>query len=61
MEANLCEFQAITGYTRLIQKQIQVVVVYTFNLSVWESHTFNPSTGKEDTETGTIFWEERGI
>ena len=46
---------------RLIQKQIQMLVVYTFNLRVWESHTFNPRTRELETETEAIFWEERVI
>ena len=50
-----------TTKKRLIQKQTQMLVVYTFNLRVWESHTFNPRTRELETETEAIFWEERVI
>ena len=52
-QKDLCEFKVTPGYTRLIQKQIRVVVAHTFNPSVWESRTLNPST--REVETGTIW------
>ena len=58
---DLCEFKAALGYTRSIQKQIQVVVVaHTYSTRVWESHTFNYST--TEVETGAIWLgRERNI
>ena len=50
---DLCEFKATLGYTRFIQKQDQVLVVYTFNPSVWESHAFSSST--REVEAGVIW------
>ena len=44
---DLCEFKAILGYLRSMQKQI--LVVHIFNPSVWESHTFNYSTREVET------------
>ena len=58
-QAKLCELKVTLDHTKLIQKQVQVVVVHTFNLSVWESHTFNPST--REVQIGAIFLVERGI
>ena len=55
---DLCEFKATLGYTRLIQKQIQVVVVHTFNPSVWESHTSNPSIREAEIEAIYLGREE---
>ena len=49
---DLREFNATLSYTRLIQKQIQMVVAHTFNLSVWKLCTFNPST--REVETGVV-------
>ena len=50
---DLCEFKTTLGYTRPMQKQIQVGVVHTFNPSPRESRAFHPST------RGIINWEER--
>ena len=50
---DLCEFRTTLGYTRWIQKRIQVVVAHIFNPSVWVSHNFNPST--REVETGVIW------
>ena len=47
-----CEFKATLNYTNSMQKQIQVVLAYTF-IPVPGSHAFNPST------RGNIKWEER--
>ena len=38
---DLCEFKATLGYTRSLQKQIQVVVAHTSHPSTRE---FNPNT-----------------
>lgn len=44
---DLCEFQGNLGYKRSMQKEIQVVVAHTINLSTTESHTFHSSTRGE--------------
>ena len=44
-QANICELKAILAYTRWIWKEIQVVVVYTFNLSVWDHTLLIPALG----------------
>ena len=49
----LGELKATLGYTRSMQKHIQLVMAHTFNPSPRESHTFKPST------RGKINWEER--
>ena len=57
---DFCEFKATLGYTKSIQKQIQVVVSHTFNPSVGElgeSHTFNPSPRELDGSRHN--WAER--
>ena len=38
------EFKASLGYTRSMQKQMQVVAAHTFNPSIGESYPFNSST-----------------
>lgn len=50
----LCDFKATKGYSRsrFKGKQNQVVVIGTFNPSIWELHDFNPST--REVETGVI-------
>ena len=50
-----CELKANLGYTKLVQKQIRVVAVHTFNPSPRESHTFNHSTRVN------IKWEEKEV
>ena len=64
---DLHEFMATLGYRRIILKEkwSQEVVGHIFNLSTWESHTFNPSTqevetGRDKVREGNIRWEETG-
>ena len=57
-QMDLCEFKATLGYTRLIQKQIQVVVAHTFYPSIWESHTFNPSSREVRDRSGMAEWRK---
>ena len=40
---DVCEFKATLGYTRSMQKQIQVVLAHVFNPHTRESHAFNHS------------------
>ena len=49
----LGELKATLGYTRSMQKHIQLVMAHTLNPSPRESHTFKHST------RGNINWEER--